>query len=88
MKLDSFKQKQEQEALRQKYIDNQKRYQDKLCAYYKTDDGKFVIDCILEVSGVFGAPMKDEDKEFFLGRRHIGLVIYNTIKAGARTDGQ
>ena len=64
---------------RQEYEKNLKRFAKALKTVYKTEDGKFVIDGIIELSGLYLSPMENESLECFLGRRHVGAVIYRNL---------
>ena len=56
---------------------NSKKFKQLLWEYHKTEEGKFVLDCLMEMTGVFDVPHEKESVEFFLGRRHIGIYIHN-----------
>lgn len=45
----------------------------------KTKEGKDSIQAIMDMTGFFDYPDKDETAEQFVARRNVGLSIYNLI---------
>lgn len=70
--LDKIKQAEQQRK-------NQLRLNEDFKKVYSTLEGRFVVDCILEMTGFYHSPNRDEKPEFYLGRRHVGLLIVSIL---------
>lgn len=76
----------EEEKENKRIRENKKKLDESFKKVLNTKEGKFVIDAIMEMSGFYMTPFKDEDLNFYMGRRHVGKMIYDIINKETKDD--